>query len=86
MGEALANPEEATEMVRSLLTLVLTPDDGQLRVDLAGELAAIFSIAEERRRQSCGERGPCIASNTGCGGPQQQYRMPEPSRIPVLAA
>ena len=54
LEQALQDPQdgaEAMEMIRSLIErLVLTPEDGMLRIDLTGELAAILSIAQKDQR------------------------------------
>jgi hypothetical protein len=50
LEQALQDPRdgaEAMEMIRSLMEeLVLTAENGTLRIDLTGELAAILSIAQ----------------------------------------
>lgn len=44
---------EATEALRGLLDeIVLTPDQGQLRIDLRGNLAAMLSAATNAKRPS----------------------------------
>jgi hypothetical protein len=54
LEEALADPNdgtEAMEMIRSLVdALVLTPEGGQLRIDLTGALAGILSLAQKGER------------------------------------
>ena len=54
LERALQDPEdgaEAMELIRSLIErIVLTPEDGKLRIDLTGDLAAILSIAQKGRR------------------------------------
>jgi hypothetical protein len=54
LEEALADPDDggqAMEMIRSLTdALVLTPEEGKLRIDLTGALAGILSVAEKDQR------------------------------------
>jgi site-specific DNA recombinase len=54
LATAINAPEcrdEAFELIRSLIDrVVLTPDDGQLRVDLQGDLAGILALCEEGAR------------------------------------
>ena len=62
LEQALAGPEEgaqAMEMIRSLIdALVLTPEGGQLRIDLTGELAAILGIAQKGQRPRPEDESP----------------------------
>ncbi len=42
---------QASEMLRGLIdSIVLTPQDGQLRVELRGNLAAMLTAAQETKR------------------------------------
>jgi hypothetical protein len=42
---------EAFEIIRSLVDeIVLTPENGELRIDLKGDLAAILSLSENRKK------------------------------------
>jgi len=56
LADALERPDtrtEATEMLRGLIDeIVLTPDQGQLRIDLRGNLAAMLSAATNAKRPS----------------------------------
>ena len=56
LAEALGRPDtrtEVTEMLRGLIDeIVLTPDQGQLRIDLRGNLAAMLSAATNEKRPS----------------------------------
>ena len=41
---------EASEMLRGLVdSIVLIPEDGQLRIDLRGNLAAMLTAAQQRK-------------------------------------
>jgi site-specific DNA recombinase len=52
-----ANRAEAMEMVRSLIdAIVLVPDEGSLRVEVRGELAAILSLAMGSKKPGLGDR------------------------------
>jgi site-specific DNA recombinase len=45
------NPTEATEALRGLIdVVVLTPDEGALRIELRGNLAAMLSAATNAKR------------------------------------
>jgi plasmid stabilization system protein ParE len=45
--------EEATELIRSLIdAIVLIPDDGRLRIEVRGDLAAILAFGEDRKNPS----------------------------------
>ncbi len=54
LAEALQHPDtriEASEMVRGLIdAIVLTPEKGQLRIELRGNLAAMLTVAQETKR------------------------------------
>ena len=54
LAQALQRPEariEASEMLRGLVdSIVLTPKDGQLRIELRGNLAAMLTAAQESKR------------------------------------
>jgi hypothetical protein len=42
---------EASEMLRGLIdSIILTPDEGQLRIELRGNLAAMLSAAQQTKR------------------------------------
>jgi hypothetical protein len=42
---------EASEMLRGLIdSIVLIPDEGQLRIDLRGNLAAMLTAAQQTKR------------------------------------
>jgi hypothetical protein len=67
---------EASEMLRGLIeAIILTPQDGQLRIELRGDLAAMLAAAQptERWPETGGLHLPI---QIGCGGVQP----------PVLAA
>ena len=49
--EAEETRDEAMELIRSLVdAIVLTPENGELRIDLNGELAGILALAAESKR------------------------------------
>ena len=54
LAEALEQPEtrtEATEALRGLVdAIILTPDEGALRIELKGNLAAMLSAATNTKR------------------------------------
>ena len=78
---------EAVEKIRALIdAIVLTPDAGKLRVDLTGALAGILSVAQKDQRPRPEDEASAEQIKMAAGARNQQYRMPVPSRIPVLAA
>lgn len=54
LAEALQSPEsrlEASDTLRGLIeSIVLTPEKGQLRIELRGNLAAMLTVAQETKR------------------------------------
>lgn len=79
----------AAEVIRSLIDeIVMTPADGELLIDMRGDLAAILTIAlakeKDGRRRSGrsalkGDRGFLISN--GCGGTQPLQIAPIPIRF-----
>ncbi len=59
---------EASEMLRGLIeSIVLTPRDGQLGIELKGNLATMFTAAQNAKRSP--ETGDlCVPMKLGCGG------------------
>jgi hypothetical protein len=89
LHKALEHPihaAEAVEKTRALIdAIVLTPEDGKLRVDLTGALAGIFSVAQKDQRPRPEDEANAEQKiKVVAGERSQQYRMREPSRIPVL--
>jgi len=88
LHKALEHPihaAEAVEKIRALIdAIVLTPEDGKLRVDLTGALAGILSIAQKDQRPRPEDEATASQVKMVAGERSQQYRMTEPSRIPVL--
>ena len=88
MHKALEHPihaAEAVQKIRALIdAIVLTPEDGKLRVDLTGALAGIFSVAQKDQRPRPEDEAAASQVKMVAGERSQQYRMREPSRIPVL--
>ena len=88
--------DEAAEVLRDLIEkVVLVPRDGAKGFDavLHGDLARILQLCEaadeksgSRKRKLPGQGGPGSQVSVVAGARNQQYRMREPSRIPVLAA
>ena len=59
---------EASEMLRGLIeAIVLTPQDGQLRIELRGNLAAMLAAAQKNEKVARNGR-PLRADSIGCGG------------------
>jgi site-specific DNA recombinase len=49
--ELAAAPDEAFELIRSLIDkVVVTPTEGEMHIDLHGELAGILGLCREGRR------------------------------------
>jgi len=71
LAQALERSEtrtEATEALRGLIdAIVLTPDEGALRIELRGNLAAMLSAAANAKEVARNRR-PLAASCDGCGG------------------
>ena len=67
---ASAHPEtrmEAAESLRGLIdAIVLTPDQGELRIELKGNLAAMLGAAKNAKRSP--ETGDLSLQCEGCGG------------------
>ena len=62
---------EAFEVLRSLIDRVtLVPEDGQLAIELRGDLAAMLAFSANRRRSARGTERPGSAIIVGCGGVQ----------------
>lgn len=78
LGQALEQSDtrtEATEALRRLIAIILTPTQGELRIELKGNLAAMLSAATNAKRSP--ETGDLsLQGEIGCGGVQP----------PVLAA
>ena len=69
---------EAFELIRTLVAdITLTPDDGQLRIDLRGELAAILNLCSESKRPASQMRnGPeQIKMVAGAGFEPATFRL-----------
>jgi site-specific DNA recombinase len=59
---------QATEALRGLIdAIVLTPSQGELRIELKGSLAAMLSAAKNAKKSPKNGR-PHAASCVGCGG------------------
>jgi site-specific DNA recombinase len=90
LHKALEHPihaADAVEKIRALIdAIVLTSEDGKLRVDLTGALAGILSVAQKDQRPRPEAEAMASQVKVVAGARCQQYRMAEPSRIPVLAA
>ena len=64
---------EASEMLRGLIdSIVLIPDEGQLRIELRGDLAAMLTAAQQTKRSPTNGR-PSRAGTIGCGACNQRY-------------
>jgi site-specific DNA recombinase len=69
---------EAFELIRALVAeITLTPDDGQLRIDLRGELAAILNLCSESKKPASQMRhGPeQIKMVAGAGFEPATFRL-----------
>ena len=73
LAQALEHPEtrtEASEALRGLIdAIVLTPDQGELQIELKGNLAAMLGAAHKCEEVARNGR-PLAASCDGCGGTQ----------------
>ena len=59
---------EASETLRGLVdSIVLTPEKGQLRIELKGRLAAMVTVAQQNEKVAR-EWRPFHAGTNGCGG------------------
>ena len=71
VAEALERPEtrtEASEALRGLIeTVVLTPDQGELRIELKGNLAAMLSAMVQTKRSPESD-DLSLQVSFGCGG------------------
>jgi hypothetical protein len=80
--EALNDPAvavEAGEIIRSLITrIVLTPEDGALKVELFGDLAVIagFAQAPDAQSKSAGPSGGPAILSVVAGTRYETYRAP----------
>jgi hypothetical protein len=72
LAQALEHQEtrtEASEALRGLIdAIVLTPNQGELQIELKGNLAAMLGAAQNAKRSPHGR--PLAASCDGCGGVQ----------------
>ncbi len=70
LTEALNKEElrsEAAEILRSTIqTIRLVPEDGELAIELVGELAGILALSQRKKPPAFWARGSTI--NAGCGG------------------
>ena len=70
LAQALEHPEtrtEASEALRAVIdAIVLTPSQGELQIELKGNLAAMLGAAQNAKRSP--ETGDLSASCDGCGG------------------
>ncbi len=88
--------DEAAEVLRELIAKVVLmprPEGKSLDAVLHGDLARILQLCEAadpksrtRKLKLPGQGGPGSQASVVAGARNQQYRMPEPSRIPILAA
>ena len=61
---------EASDTLRGLVdSIVLTPEKGQLRIELRGNLSAMLTVAQQTERSPENWR-PFHADTNGCGGVQ----------------
>jgi site-specific DNA recombinase len=65
---------EASEMLRGLIdSIVLTPQDGQLRIDLRGNLAAMLTAAQQTKRSP--ETGDLLVPVQLVAGARNQHYL-----------
>jgi site-specific DNA recombinase len=73
LAEALEHPEtrtEASEALRGLIdAIVLTPDQGELQIELRGNLAAMLGAAQNAKRSPEGDLSLQIAMVAGARNP-----------------
>jgi len=87
LAQALEQPEtrtEATEALRGLVdAIILTPADGELRIELKGNLAAMLSAATNAKRSP--ETGDLsLQVEMVAGARNRHYRPDSPSRLPSI--
>jgi len=81
LAEALNAPEirqEASEALRSLIEEVrLVPEDGTLKIELFGELSALFALGQSRKRKHprSGDPGVQITLVAGVGFEPTTFRL-----------
>jgi hypothetical protein len=76
---------EASEMLRGLIeAIVLTPQDGQLRIELRGNLAAMLAAAQQTRRSP--ETGDLLVPVQLVAGACNQLDLEFPWTVAKLAA
>ena len=69
-----ANRLEAAEVIRSLVDeIILLPEDGELKIDVRGDLAGILSLAVERKKPA------------GQAGLKRLATFGDPSQLPMVA-
>jgi hypothetical protein len=85
LAQALEHPEtrtEASETLRGLIdAIVLTPDQGELRIELKGNLAAILGAAQNAKRPP--ETGDLslhvvMVAGAGLSAGQHVFARPQP--------
>ncbi len=75
----------AADLIRSLVNeIVLTPEDGELKIDVRGDLAGILAISLDSKKPSRGEGGSQFEMVAGACN-QRYLRLVE-QQIPKLAA
>jgi DNA invertase Pin-like site-specific DNA recombinase len=77
LAEALQRPEnrvEASDLLRGLIeSIVLTPEEGQLRIELKGNLAAMLTVAQQTKRSP--ETGDLLVPVQMVAGARNQHYL-----------
>ncbi len=75
---------EAFELIRSLIdTITFTPEDGELRVDLAGALAGILNLCAEKQKPASAMRDGLAQVKTVAGARKPLFRTPVSAYVSV---
>ncbi len=73
---------EAAEIIRSLVDeIVLTPEDGELRIDLKGELAGILAMSSGSKKPAAAMRGGLEQVKVVAGARKQRESLILPVRL-----
>ena len=78
--------DEAMDLIRSLVEKIsLTPEEGQLRIDLMGELAGILALCDAGKKKpgAASGAGPMEQIKTVAGARYQRFRTPIFAFVPI---
>ncbi len=67
---------EAAEMLRSMIQAIrLVPEDGELMIELVGELAGILALGNEKSPRPCGPGARQLTLVAGAGFEPAAFRL-----------